>query len=46
MIHGWSALGGLTMAGWEDELERWLSRSWTGWVIRLGSGCVLCMFRD
>jgi hypothetical protein len=24
MIHGWSALGGLTMAGWEDELERWL----------------------
>src|SRR6476620_1121214 len=24
MIHGWSAFGGLTMAGWEDELERWL----------------------
>jgi SRSO17 transposase len=24
MIHGWLALGGLTMAGWEDELERWL----------------------
>src|ERR1700689_3857480 len=24
MIHGWSALGGLTMAEWEDELERWL----------------------
>src|SRR6516164_1233796 len=24
MIHGWSALGGLTMVGWEDELERWL----------------------
>src|SRR5436309_12658764 len=24
MIHGWSALGGLTMAKWEDELERWL----------------------
>src|SRR3954454_17444329 len=24
MIHGWSALGGLTMPGWEDELERWL----------------------
>src|SRR6478672_5130475 len=24
MIHGWSALGGLTMMGWEDELERWL----------------------
>src|SRR5580693_7150223 len=24
MIHGWSALGGLTMAGWEYELERWL----------------------
>src|SRR3954470_524098 len=24
MIHGWSALGGLTMAGWEGELERWL----------------------
>jgi hypothetical protein len=24
MIHGWSALGGLTMARWEDELERWL----------------------
>src|SRR5215467_14009847 len=24
MIHGWSALGGLTMADWEDELERWL----------------------
>src|ERR1700749_1545247 len=24
MIHGWSALGGLTMTGWEDELERWL----------------------
>src|ERR1043166_8681139 len=23
MIHGWSALGGLTMAGWEDERERW-----------------------
>jgi hypothetical protein len=22
--HGWSALEGLTMAGWEDELERWL----------------------
>src|SRR3974377_1231113 len=24
MIHGRSALGGLTMAEWEDELERWL----------------------
>jgi hypothetical protein len=24
MIHGWSALGGLTMAEWEDELEQWL----------------------
>src|ERR1700741_5158636 len=24
MIHGWSALGGLTMVEWEDELERWL----------------------
>src|SRR3954452_19983534 len=24
MIHGWSALGGLTLAEWEDELERWL----------------------
>src|SRR4051795_8388740 len=24
MIHGWSALGGLTMPGWVDELERWL----------------------
>ncbi|WP_375166989.1 MULTISPECIES: transposase [unclassified Bradyrhizobium] len=24
MIHGWSALEGLTMAGWEDELEPWL----------------------
>src|SRR4029434_11247387 len=24
MIHGWSALGGLTMPGWEDELERCL----------------------
>src|SRR5450755_3051866 len=24
MIHGWSALGGLTMAEWENELERWL----------------------
>src|SRR5579862_136924 len=24
MIHRWSALGGLTMAEWEDELERWL----------------------
>ncbi|WP_247448883.1 hypothetical protein, partial [Bradyrhizobium sp. 180] len=24
MIHGWSALGGLTMAEWEDELEGWL----------------------
>src|SRR4249919_116038 len=24
MIHGWSALGGLTMPGWENELERWL----------------------
>src|SRR6202000_1203385 len=24
MIHGWLALGGLTMPGWEDELERWL----------------------
>src|SRR4029434_2469436 len=24
MIHGGSALGGLTMAEWEDELERWL----------------------
>lgn len=23
-IHGWSALGGLTMAEWEDELEQWL----------------------
>src|ERR1700741_1720205 len=24
MIHGWSALGGLTMTEWENELERWL----------------------
>src|SRR4029077_6076301 len=24
MIHGWSALGGLPMAEWENELERWL----------------------
>src|SRR5277367_1683539 len=24
MIHGWSALGGLTMAEWGEELERWL----------------------
>src|ERR1700678_4451495 len=24
MIHGWSALGGLTMAEWNNELERWL----------------------
>jgi SRSO17 transposase len=24
MIHGWSALGGLTMTEWNDELERWL----------------------
>jgi len=24
MIHGWSALGGLTVAECEDELERWL----------------------
>src|SRR6201998_1949793 len=23
MIHGWSALGGLTMVEWEDELEGW-----------------------
>src|SRR6201988_1507403 len=24
MIHGWSALGGLTMVEWGEELERWL----------------------
>jgi hypothetical protein len=33
MIHGWSALEGLTMAWWEDELEFWLMPFLDGWVI-------------